>query len=166
MSTKENLEKAFAGESQSNIRYQAFAEQAEAEGFANVAKIFSAAAEAERIHAKSHLQAMNETANTANNLRSAIKGESFEYKVMYQEYIEQARNEAEGRALASFKNAMSTEQVHYSLYISALEAVDSGKDIMPKKIFVCNLCGNTVLDKPPASCPVCGGKKKKFNEIE
>ncbi len=166
MATVDDLQSAFAGESQANRRYLAFAKKAEAEGYPEVAKLFRAAAEAETVHAHAHLRAMGGIRSTAENLEEAVKGESFEFKQMYPEYIEQAREEQAKAALASFQNAMAVEQVHHSLYIEALNAVQAGKDLPARKLFVCGVCGNTVLDEPPERCPVCGAPKGKFSEVQ
>ncbi len=166
MATKENLQDAFAGESQANRKYLAFARKAEAEGLPGIAKVFRAAAEAETIHALAHLRVMGTVKSTADNLREAIKGESFEFKVMYPGYIEQAREENNRGALTSFQNAMAVEQVHYSLYIEALNMTEAGRDLKVGKVFVCSVCGNTVLDQAPETCPVCGAPRGKFNEVE
>jgi rubrerythrin len=166
MATDENLKQAFAGESQANRRYLAFAKKADAEGLAMVARLFRAAAEGETIHAHAHLRAMDAIKSTAENLAEAVKGESFEYKQMYPDFIKQARQENAGAALTSFQNAMAVEQVHASLYLEALNAVKAGSDMKAAKVFVCSVCGNTALDEPPLSCPVCGASKDKFSEIE
>lgn len=166
MATVDDLQNAFAGESQANRRYLAFAKKAEAEGYPEVAKLFRAAAEAETVHAHAHLRAMGGIKSTKENLEEAIKGESFEFKQMYPGYVEQAREEQAKAALASFQNAMAVEQVHHSLYIEALNVVQAGKDIPARKTFVCSVCGNTVVDEPPQKCPVCGAPKDKFNEIQ
>ena len=73
--TEKNLLDAFAGESQANRRYLAFAKQAEKEGYAQVAKLFRAAAEAETIHAHNHLRVLGAIKSTAENLQQAISGE-------------------------------------------------------------------------------------------
>jgi rubrerythrin len=166
MTTVDDLKNAFAGESQANRRYLAFAKKAESEGYPEVAKLFRAAAEAETIHVNAHLRAMGGIKSTKENLEEAVKGESFEYKQMYPEYIEQARQEQATAALASFQNAMAVEQVHHSLYIEALNAVQAGKDLPVRKLFVCGVCGNTVLDEAPEKCPVCGAPKVKFSEVQ
>jgi rubrerythrin len=165
MATSENLEQAFAGESQANRKYLAFAKKAEAEGFPMVAKIFRAAAEAETVHAHAHLRAMGGIRSTQENLEEAIKGESLEFKHMYPPYIEQAEAEDAKAALRSFKNAMAVEQVHHSLYIEALNAVKSGSDQPDKKICVCSVCGNTAIGGPPETCPGCGAPRERFNGV-
>jgi rubrerythrin len=166
MATNENLEKAFAGESQANRKYLAYAKKADSEGYPMVAKIFRAAAEAETVHAHAHFRAMSAIKSTQENLQEAIKGESFEFQEMYPEYVRQAEEEDAKQALISFQNAMAVEQVHHSLYIDSLSMVKAGKDMAQAKIFVCGVCGNTVLDEPPDKCPVCGASKDKFAEIE
>jgi rubrerythrin len=166
MSTDDNLQKAFAGESQANRKYLAFAKKAESEGFPMVAKIFRAAAQAETVHAHAHLRAMGGIKSTEENLHEAVKGESFEFNQMYPDYIKQARDDDARAALVSFQNAMAVEQVHHSLYIEASKAVQAGSDMKDAKVFVCSVCGNTVLDGPADKCPVCGAAKEKFSEVQ
>jgi rubrerythrin len=166
MSTDDNLQQAFAGESQANRKYLAFARKAEADGYPMVAKIFRAAAEAETVHAHAHLRAMGGIKSTQENLQEAVQGESFEFNQMYPDYVRQAREDDAKAALVSFQNAMAVEQVHYSLYIEALKSVQAGSDMKEAKVFVCSVCGNTVLDEMPDKCPVCGAAKEKFSEVK
>ena len=166
MATQENLANAFAGESQANRKYLAFAKRAEKEGFVNIAKLFRATAEAETVHAMSHLRAMKAVQTTQDNLAAAMEGEEFEFKSMYPKFIEEATTEEQNAALISFKNAMAVEQVHFSLYNSAMERIKAGEDLAGTKIYVCEICGNTVLGETPDKCPVCGAPAKKFTEIE
>jgi rubrerythrin len=166
MATTENLQNAFAGESQANRKYLAFAKKADDEGYPQVAKLFRAAAEAEAVHAHAHLKAMRAIESTQENLQQAIQGENFEFMQMYPGYVEQARQEDNKPALVSFKNAMAVEQVHHSLYLEALNSVKAEKDMPTARVFVCSVCGNTVLDEAPDKCPVCGASKDKFNEIK
>ena len=70
--TEEHLRDAFAGESQANRRYLAFAAAADKEGFPQVAKLFRAVAEAETIHAHNHLKALKGVRSTKENLSEAI----------------------------------------------------------------------------------------------
>ncbi|HOK05485.1 MAG TPA: rubrerythrin family protein [Victivallales bacterium] len=164
MSTNENLKAAFAGESQANRKYLAFAKKAEQEGFKQVAKLFRAAAEAETIHAHAHLRVMNGVKNTVENLQEAINGEGYEFKEMYPKFIEEAQKEGNKQAEISFKNANEVEKIHHKLYSKALETVKMGKDIKSTKIWVCKICGNTVEDLPDF-CPICNAKKDNFIEI-
>jgi len=166
MKTDDNLQQAFAGESQANRKYLAFAKKADAEGLAQIAKLFRAAAEAETVHAHAHFRVMKGVKTTAENLAEAVAGEEFEFKNMYPGFIEDALADDNKGALNSFKNAMAVEQVHYSLYLSALEKVKEGNDLEDAKIYVCSVCGNTVLDEAPEKCPVCGVGPDKFSEIK
>jgi rubrerythrin len=165
MSTAENLQAAFAGESQANRKYLAFAKKAEADGFKQVAKLFRAAAEAETVHAHAHLRVMQGIKDTAGNLQAAIDGEGYEYQEMYPQFLTEAEKEGGRAAAVSFKNAMSVEEIHHGLYFEALEAVKGGKDLPQTSIFVCQVCGNTVLGECPDKCPVCGVPKDRFVEV-
>src|SRR5512138_1604180 len=126
--TLENLKEAFAGESQANQKYRAFAKKAERDGFPNIARLFRTAAEAERIHAEGHLAAMEAAKSTCENLEAALAGETYEYKEMYPPMLEQASSEGH-KAKRMFGYALDAEEVHAKLYALALEAVRQGKDL-------------------------------------
>ena len=162
--TQANLREAFAGESQANRKYLAFAKKAEQEGFPVVARLFRAAAEAETIHALGHLQAMNGVGSTAENLKAAVEGETHEYAEMYPPMVKQA--EAENHpAKRMFGFATKAEAVHAKLYTMALEAVKSGKDLLNAAFYVCPVCGHIEVGQPPVSCPICGAKGEKFMKM-
>lgn len=162
--TDDNLKAAFAGESQANRKYLAFAKKAEQDGFPNVARLFRAAAEAETIHAHGHLEALKGVGATSDNLRVAMEGETYEYQQMYPPMLSQA--EAEGHAARRmFKFAAQAEEVHARLYRSALEAVQSGKDLAETQFYLCPVCGHIEMGKPPAGCPICGTKGEKYIRI-
>lgn len=165
MSTKENLADAFAGESQANRKYLAFAKQAEVDGFPQVANLFRAAAHAETIHAHAHLRAMGGIKKTAENLQEAIAGEGFEFQQMYPPYLEEAKKEGDRLAEVSFRNALAVEEVHHDLYLKAFAAVQSGSDLAARPVYVCEICGNTVYDGAPDRCPVCMAPQDRFSLI-
>lgn len=165
MSTRENLAEAFAGESQANRKYLAFAKKAEAEGLPQVAKLFRAAAHAETVHAHAHLRAMDGIKGTAENLKEAIEGEGFEFQKMYPPFLEQAKEEGHRAAETSFKFALAVEEVHHDLYQQALAAVQNGVDLADRPIYVCEVCGNTVYDEAPEKCVACNVPKDKFSRI-
>lgn len=166
MSTKENLAEAFAGESQANRTYLAFAKQAEVDGFPQVARLFRAAAHAETVHAHAHLRAMGGIKKTTENLESAIEGEGFEFQTMYPPFLEEAKKEGDRLAEISFRNALAVEEIHHDLYQKALSAVKSGGDLAARPVYVCEICGNTVYDDAPDKCPVCGVPKERFTLID
>lgn len=158
--TIKNLKEAFAGESQANQKYRAFAKKAERDGFANVARLFQAAAEAERIHAEGHLKALEGIGSTAENLQAAINGETYEYTEMYPPMYDQAKAD-DHKAKRMFEYALKAEEVHAKLYKLALEAVQQGKDL-DVDFYLCPVCGHIEFGKPTEDCPVCGTKADKF----
>ena len=164
-STK-NLEAAFAGESQANRKYLAFAKKADADRFPQVAKLFRAAAEAETVHAHAHLRALGGVKDTAENLRAAIEGEHHEFVTMYPEFLKTARDEGNKPAEFSFKFALAVEGIHHGLYEAALKAVEGGADLPARAVYVCPVCGNTVYDEVPEKCPICSAAGSTFMKID
>jgi rubrerythrin len=161
MSTQENLKESFAGESQANQKYRAFAKKAEKEGFPNVARLFRTTAEAERIHAEGHLSAMDAIGSTQDNLKAAIAGETYEYTKMYPPMLETAEGESH-KAKRMFGFAVKAEEVHANLYQKALEAVQSGKDLTETEFYLCPYCGYIEAGTPPETCPVCKARGTEF----
>jgi rubrerythrin len=160
--TEQNLMEAFAGESQANRKYLAYAKKAESDGYPQAAKLFRAAAEAETVHAHAHLKALGKVKSTAENLQDAIEGETHEYKNMYPDMIKAAQEEGNKTAERSFVYANEVEQIHASLYQKALDNLDNQQDVNYQ---VCAVCGYTCENEPPESCPVCGSKAKAFFEV-
>lgn len=161
--TEKNLKDAFAGESQANRKYLAFAKKAEEEGYISIAKLFKAAAEAETIHAHNHLRELGGIKSTRENLLEAINGETFEFQNMYPKMIEDAKNENIEGALRSFNYANEVEKVHAQLFKKALENIDKKENI---EYYVCPICGNTFENDVPDKCPICNALKKFFIKIE
>ena len=161
--TEENLKEAFAGESQANRRYLAFAKKADQEGYSQVAKLFRAAAEAETVHAHAHLRALDGVGTTAENLKTAISGETHEFKQMYPAMIEAAKQEGQKSAERSFSYANEVEKIHANLYQKALDNLDNPQDL---DYYVCSVCGYTCEKEPPDKCPVCGSAAKAFFKVD
>jgi len=155
---------AFAGESQANRKYSAFAAQADKEGFSQAARLFRAAAEAEAVHASNHLRALKAIKSTKENLREAIAGETHEFKEMYPEMIAAAKAEGAKDAERSFNYANAVEEYHARLYHGVLESLEEKKEVYP--YYVCPVCGMTVEKEAPERCPVCGVKGSMFKKIE
>jgi rubrerythrin len=160
--TDENLKFAFAGESQANRRYLAFAQKAEEEGFTQAAKLFRAAAEAETIHALNHLRITGEIKSTLDNLNIALGGETFEFTTMYPKYMQVAKEEDNKQAVWSFDVANKVEQVHAKLFKKAIAALNNAKQMAKVDYYVCGTCGNTVEGETPEKCPICGSPRAKF----
>jgi rubrerythrin len=158
-----DLKEAFAGESQANRKYLAFAEKADREGYPQVARLFRAAAEAETVHALNHLRALKGIGSTAENLKEAIAGESAEFQKMYPRMIADSQAEGHKDAERTFIYANEVEKVHAALYQKALETMEDKKLV---DLFICPVCGYTVEGEPPDNCPVCKAVKKLFKRID
>jgi rubrerythrin len=163
--TIEDLKAAFAGESQANRKYLAFAKKADADGLPQVAKLFRAVAAAETVHAHSHLRALDGVGTTADNLKVAIEGENYEWVSMYPEFIKDAEAESMKRALASFKWAFEAEKVHEELYRKALASVESQQPATEIDYYVCPICGYTHEGPLEGNCPICKTPADKFERI-
>lgn len=162
--TEQFLKEAFAGESQANRKYLAFAVKADHEGFPQVARLFRAAAEAETVHAHAHLRVLNGIRSTKENLEEAVKGETHEFKDMYPEMIEAAKAEGQKAAERSFTFANAVEKVHAELYQALLDGL--GKTVENYPYYVCPVCGLTAEKEAPDTCPVCGAKGSIFTKVE
>lgn len=161
--SEKDLLAAFAGESQANRKYLAFAKQADKEGHPQVAKLFRAAAEAETVHAHNHLRTLGGVKGTADNLKEAIAGETHEFKEMYPEMIGHAKEEKLKAAELTFNFANEVEKVHAALYQHALDNLDNLKEV---DYYVCTVCGYTCENEPPDKCPVCNAKASAFFKVD
>jgi len=162
--TEQFLKEAFAGESQANRKYLAFAVKADQEGYPQAARLFRAAAEAETVHAHNHLRTLNGIRTSKENLQEAIAGETHEFKKMYPEMIEAAKAEGQKEAVKSFSYANAVEKVHAQLYQKLLDNL--GKSQEDYSYYVCPVCGYTAEKNPPGTCPVCGTKGEMFRKID
>jgi rubrerythrin len=162
--TQENLATAFAGESQANRKYLAFARQAEKEGYAQIARLFRAAAEAETIHALGHLANMGGVGTTRENLEHAVAGETYEFSEMYPPMVEQAIVEGH-KAKKMLDFASRAEKVHAGLFQQALAALKTGQDLSQMDVYLCPFCGDLEFGVPPDQCPICGAPAAKFQKI-
>ena len=164
--TEENVQQAFAGESQANRRYLFFAEKAEKEGYKQIARLFRAAADAETAHARNHLNVLKGINSTKENLQAAVGGEHHEFTDMYPGYIAQAESEVADKAKESFHLANQVEEIHHTMFSEYLAKLDKGEALPETSIHVCQYCGNTVEGEAPEKCPICGAPKKMFKSID
>jgi len=162
--SEDGLKAAFAGESQANRKYLAFAQAADKEGYAQAAKLFRAAAEAETVHAFNHLKALKAVRSTGENLQEAIDGEIHEYTKMYPAMIGDAKSEGNQEALKTFQWANAVEEVHAGLYKGLLNSLGKSEDTYP--YYVCPVCGYTHEKEAPETCPVCGTRGKFFKRMD
>lgn len=162
----ENAMEAYAGESQANRKYAAFADQAEHEGFKNIARLFKAASEAEAIHAKKLLKVMGTIKTTKENIQGSISGETHEYTEMYPAFIKEAEAEKKSDVALVFTYAMKAEEVHATLYKEAMNALNHGQDLSNRAVILCPVCGNIFFGPAPEKCPICNAVRKVFKTIE
>ena len=164
--TEDNLQTAFAGESQANRRYLFFADKADKGGHPQIARLFRAAAEAETVHARAHFNAMDGVGSTRDNLNAGVIGEHHEFTRMYPPFIEQAKADKYSRAERTFDFANQVEEIHYGLFQAALKALDSGEEAADEPYYVCQVCGNTVAVAAPEKCPICGVPAGSFKKVD
>lgn len=160
--TESNLRSAFAGESQAHMRYLIFADRAEKEGYANVARLFRAIAYAEQVHATNHYRELGDINVSPQNLQVAIDGENWEVEEMYPAYLVVAQLQEEKGAQRSMGYALEAEKIHAQMYKEAKEAIEKGVDPELGAIYICQVCGHTVEGEPPEKCPLCGAKREKY----
>jgi len=175
--TIENLKAGIKGETTASAKYLAFSKKATEEGYTNISKLFEATSKAESIHAANHLKVLEklgekmdvfkpefEIKTTAENLRAAIDGESYEVASMYPNYITDANSEKIADANKSFTWALDTEKKHNQFYTNALEALNAGtNNTLPDKYAVCPVCGNTYdLANIDAKCAFCQTSSEIF----
>jgi rubrerythrin len=163
--TTDDLKSAFAGESQANRRYLAFAKKAEEEGYPTVARLFRAVAAAETVHAHNHLRILGEIKSTAENLETAKGGEHYEIVTMYPDFMKDAEAEGVKKALSSFTWAWNVEKEHEVYYGEAIQALKAGKPLPDEDYYICPFCGHTHRGTPPDKCPVCGTPGKRFEKV-
>jgi rubrerythrin len=164
--TIENLQNAFAGESQANRRYLAFARKAEEEGKVNLGRLFRAVAEGETVHALQHLATAGGVMSSRENLEKAINGESYEIESMYPQFIHEAEKDDEKMAMISFATAKRVEAVHQRLFQDAMPNVLAGEDVKHEIYHVCQVCGNLFAGEVPDNCTICNAPKNRFDFIE
>ena len=160
--TKANLEAAFAGESQAHMKYKIFSAKAEQEGHPEVARLFRAISYAEQVHATNHFKELNGIGSTAENLTAAIGGENYENTEMYPAFNAVAKLQSEKGAMLSIHYAVEAEKIHEVMYKDAKELVKAGSDLASKPVYICPVCGFTVIGDPPDKCPVSKTPKTEF----
>jgi len=166
MATMEDAMEAFAGESQANRKYAIFADQAVAEGYPHIARLFRAASEAEAVHAKKLMKAMGTIETTEKNLEGAVAGETHEFKKMYPDFLKDAEAEKKSDMALVFTYAMKAEEIHAGHYKDALKALKAGQDMSNRTVYLCPACGAIFLEPAPEKCPVCSAVRKIFRVIE
>ena len=155
---------AFAGESQTNRKYLAYAARADEEDYPQAARLFRAAAEAETVHAHNYLRALGEIRSTRENLKGAISVETNAFQNRIPEMIAAARAEGNPEAERLFRCTLESERIHARLFKKLLDALEEPGE--PVSYYICGGCGHTAEKQPPAACPVCGAGGKRYRKSE
>jgi rubrerythrin len=156
--TEENLQAAFAGESQARNKYTYFAKVARKEGYHYIAKIFEETAENEMQHAKDEFKMLGGIGSTIDNLKAAVAGEEYEVTTMYPDFAADAEAEGNKEAAMLFKKIALVEAEHCDRYKKLLEMVENGTVYRRDKPirWKCLKCGYIHEGtEPPPKCPAC-----------
>ncbi|MCM8785909.1 MAG: rubrerythrin family protein [Candidatus Omnitrophica bacterium] len=159
------LGEAFCGESMAHMKYLAFSEVAEKEGFKNISRLFKAISYAEQVHATNHAKTLGYIGNTKQNLQAGIDGETYEVEEMYPSFDAVVNLQGEEKAHKSIHYALEAEKIHKELYKEALDKIKENKDIDLDEIYICPVCGYTHIGTPPSTCPVCNISSKEFKKF-
>jgi rubrerythrin len=174
----QNLQTAYNGEMNANAKYEAFAKKADEEGYKQVAVLFRAAAQAEKVHANNLsnvIQKMGatptadvknpEVKTTKENLQTALTGETYEYTKMYPEFLDNAKKEKNIEAMRAFNFSLQVEKIHAGFYNEAINNLEKWKKATDD-FFVCPVCGFTERGKRNKPCPICDTPEDMFAVIK
>ena len=161
--TKQNLKLAFQGEAEAYFRNLAFADQAEKDGYPQIAHMFRAIANAEAVHCRNALRLRGIVKDTETNLTAAFERESMAKNEKYPEMIKAAEAEGNRPAAVIFARTRDVEEMHAGIYKKALDNLMSERQT---QYFICSVCGYVADGTVPDVCPVCGAKAEKFFEVK
>ena len=160
---EKRLKEAFAGESKAYMRNLAFAKKAEEEGFPQIARLFRAVAEAERVHAGEYLKYLEGVVGeTEENLKAAFENEIKAKNHFYPAFVKEAFELQREDVAWSFSRSRDVEERHAKLYKDALEAMIKEQDT---EYYVCQVCGYIFDGALPDECPICRTKKENFKKV-
>ena len=165
MSTIDNLRAAFVEETKNRGMYLAFAESAQAEGKPQIARMFRALAESELIHGRAELRLLGDKASAADNVQFAITVEEREFQELYARFLRDAQEEGAVEVVELMEKILKVERSHHELLRKALGELLDGGDVTDAEMFVCGVCGNTVVGPQDEPCKICGASPDSFAEI-
>jgi len=166
--TEENLQAAFAGESQARNKYTYFAKVARKEGFQYIGDIFEETAMNEMQHAKDEFKKLGGIGDTATNLQEAVDGEDYETNTMYPDFAKVAEEEGFSEIAILFKQIARVEADHRDRYKQLRELITSG-DFFKRETAIkwkCGKCGYIAESKEaPKVCPCCKHPQAYFGPV-
>ena len=183
--TKENLMRAFAGESQARTRYTIAAERAEKEGMLTVADIFRYTADQERAHAERFYDLLKDLSGETVHidgtypidqqdsltglLRAAEHNEHEEYADVYQSFGDTARDEGFLEAASAFHQIAEIEHIHEERFGRLAKMVEENTYYASEDVssWMCTNCGYIHEGiQAPKVCPVCRHDQGYFIPLE
>ena len=166
--TEQNLQTAFAGESQARNKYTYFANVARKEGMNQIAEIFEETARNEQEHARLWFEALGGIGSTDDNLKAAAAGGNYEWTTMYKEFADTAREEGFTKIAFQMDKVAEIEKQHEERYLKLLSNVEEGKVFSGEEsdTWICGICGFQYTGaNAPKACPVCGYPQSVFRRI-
>ena len=165
--TEQNLNTAFAGESQARVKYQYYASKAKKEGYEQSAAIFQETSDNEKEHAKIWFKLLHDggVPDTVTNLKDAAKGENYEYTDMYAGFAKEAREEGFEEIATLFEEVGKIEKEHETRYLKLLDNLEKGLTFKKDGVTIwkCRNCGYIHSgDTAPDVCPVCNHPQSFF----
>jgi rubrerythrin len=159
MDTKSALHMAYTGEAKAALRLKVYAEKAEQEGYAQMAKLFRVIAFSEEMHGARALKLLREVQSTEANLAASFEAETHVAEVAYDQFIKQAEAEGNKAAVLHFSQSRDVEEIHAKLY---KEAMNHFMEERQTTYYVCKVCGYVADGVLPDECPICRAKKEQF----
>jgi rubrerythrin len=151
--TRKNLDFAFAAESKASARNLAFALKAEQEGYAQLARLFRAVADAQSVHAYRYLLSMRgKIGSTQENLDRSYWNEFRASTEDYPRFLRDAEKDGNRPVRKAFSHARDVNAQHAELFREATKDMLLGSEA---EFYVCQICGHISLDSIPENCPVC-----------
>lgn len=164
--TEQNLQTAFAGESQARNKYTFYASKAKKEGYVQIAEIFTATAANEKEHAEIWYKLLHDgIGDTMANLADAAAGENYEWTDMYATFAKEAEEEGFDRIASLFTMVGNIEKEHEERYLALKKNIEEGKVFAreTEQVWVCSNCGHVHIGKhAPQECPVCSHPQGYF----
>jgi rubrerythrin len=159
---RDTIHQAYAGESKAALRLKAYAEQADAEGYTQLAKLFRVISFSEEIHGKRALRLLQNIRSTEENLKASFESETRVAEVAYDEFIRRAEEAGDKASSLYFSQSRDAEEIHSRLYKEAMEHVREERETT---YYVCSVCGYVSDGFLPDECPICGAKKERFGKF-
>jgi rubrerythrin len=161
--TDDNLKIVLQAVASASVKFLAYAEIAEQEGYHQVARLFRAMAETQKVYSVNSMKIMNQIGKTDENLSSAIDEKTHDFTQLYPTFIEQANQDGNPLAATAFQAALNNTKNHVKMLNAALENLGRNKEMI---YWACGMCGNLESGDEPVTCKICGAAREKFIKVQ